>query len=509
MRNLFLCLLLLPLLAQRLPAQADLKALDTYIENARKEWAVPGLSVAVVKDGKVVLAKGYGVKELGKTDPVDDNTLFAIASNTKAFISASIALLVEEGKLKWDDPVKKYLPYFELYNPFVSAHTTVRDLLCHRVGLGTFSGDVLWFKSNYTAEEVVRHAKYLPAAYEFRAGYGYTNLMFIAAGEVIRAVSGQSWDAFVKARLFQPLGMNRSQTSVNDLVKTGNFATPHKSVYGPAEPIAYARWDNMGAAGGILSSATDMAKWLQLQLAHGAWGGKQVFKQESQDVFWTMHNSFRVGWNARSAAPARNFSGYALGWNVTDNGGRLVVSHGGGYDGMYSQVMLWPQANLGVVVLTNSMTGISGNLCNYIADRFLGNPEKDWCKQGLDGEKRHQATRKDWVDQRVKARVQGTTPSLPLKDLAGTYFDPLYGEVVIRESGNALELHFPHAPSLDAKLTHWHFNTFQIQWNEPHAWFDFGTIQFVADNKNQRVSELRFDVPNEDIFFEEIHAVRR
>ena len=202
MRNLFLCLLLLPLLAQRLPAQADLKALDTYIENARKEWAVPGLSVAVVKDGKVVLAKGYGVKELGKTDPVDDNTLFAIASNTKAFISASIALLVEEGKLKWDDPVKKYLPYFELYNPFVSAHTTVRDLLCHRVGLGTFSGDVLWFKSNYTAEEVVRHAKYLPAAYEFRAGYGYTNLMFIAAGEVIRAVSGQSWDAFVKERFF-------------------------------------------------------------------------------------------------------------------------------------------------------------------------------------------------------------------------------------------------------------------------------------------------------------------
>lgn len=196
--RLITCLFLF--IAFRLPAQVDAAALDAYFEKSVEDWGIPGMSVGIIKDGKVVLSKGYGVRELGKKDAIDGNTLFAIASNTKAFISASMVMLQEDGKLNLDDPVRKYLPYFTLYDEYASEHATVRDLLCHRLGLGTFSGDVVWFKSNYPAEEVVRRVRYLPQAYEFRAGYGYSNVMFITAGEVIRSAYGKPWSAFVKEK---------------------------------------------------------------------------------------------------------------------------------------------------------------------------------------------------------------------------------------------------------------------------------------------------------------------
>lgn len=491
-----------------LPAQPNPQTIDQYIDQARTAWQVPGLAVAIIKDGNVVLSKGYGVKSVGGVDNVDEHTLFAIASNTKAFISTSIALLVEEGKLKWDDPVQRYLPYFQLYDPYVTSHTTVRDLLCHRVGLGTFSGDVIWFKSLYSAEESVKRARYLPQAYEFRAGYGYSNLMFMAAGEVIKAVSGQSWDKFVHQRILVPLGMSRTQTSISTLATAGNFATPHKSIFGPAEPIAYANWDNMGAAGGLLSSVHDMTHWLQLHLNQGSWNGFSIYKPEAQEIFWSLHNSFNVNPATRNVYPGRNFAGYALGWSISETNGKRVLSHSGGYDGMYSQVLLVPDLNLGLVVLTNSMTSIGSMLCNYISAQYLGLPERNWSQIGLENERKGQAERRRWVEERQKARVLGTRPLLPLAQLAGTFYDPLYGEVLIDVKGSDLELRFPHAPALNATLTHWHHQTFLINWQEPHAWFDFGTIQFILDNNNQQVKALEFDVPNEDIFFEEIHAKR-
>lgn len=487
-------------------AQVDVTALDQYFQQAQKDWNVPGLSIAVVKDGKVVLAKGYGVLEKGKTSKADENSLYAIASNTKAFVSASIGILVEEGKLNWDDPVQKYLPYFELYDPYVSKHTTVRDLLCHRVGLGTYSGDAIWYKTNYSAEEVVKRVKYLPSAYEFRAGYGYTNLMFIAAGEVIRAASGKPWDVFVKERIFKPLGMERSQTSTSALGNLSNVAMPHKSIYGPAEPIPYAGWDNMGAAGGIISSVSDMAKWLNLQLNQGKYEGKTIFSAQTQETFWTMHNSFRVSAAQKQRYFKRHFSGYALGWSIADYGGRVVLSHGGGYDGMYSQVMMVPEEKLGIVVLTNSMTGISPNLCQYVVDRYLNLPLKDWSKEGIPGELQHQAERRKMVETRKAAQVKNTTPGVPQSALLGQYHDPLYGTLEVKLGANQqLELHFPHGPQLDAVLSHWHYDTYEIKWKQNHAWYDFGTLQFVTDN-NRKVVGIEFDVPNEDIFFEEIHA---
>ncbi|MEZ4986377.1 MAG: serine hydrolase domain-containing protein [Saprospiraceae bacterium] len=283
-----------------------------------------------------------------------------MASNTKAFIATSIAKLHEEGQLDMDAPVRTYLPWFTLYDEYVSAHTTVRDLLCHRVGLGTFSGDVVWYKSDLTAEQVIRQIRHLPQAYEFRAGYGYSNLMFITAGEVIRAVTGDSWDAYVRTQFLDPLGMTRTQTTVSKLASITNVATPHIS-RNDNQPIPWANWDNMGAAGGIVSSVSDMLRWLELQMNLGVYGEKRLFAASVPATCWRPHNPL---------GGSQNFSSAGLGWFLQSREGRRIVSHGGGYDGMYSQVMMAPDEQLGIVVLTNGMTGLSAALSNYIMDTY-------------------------------------------------------------------------------------------------------------------------------------------
>ena len=293
-------------------SQIDVKAIDKYIENARKDWNVPGMSVAIVKDGKVVLSKGYGIREIGKKDKVDDATQFAIASNTKAFVSSAISKLVEEGRLNWKDKVRDHLPYFALYGEYESANTTIEDLLCHRVGLGTFSGDVIWYKSERSAEEVVRSAKYVPKAYEFRSGYGYTNLMFITAGEVIRKVTGKPWEEYVKENFIQPLGMNNTVMSTNDLKE--NNATPHKPTLDDGTiPIAWTNWDNMSAAGAIISSSTDMAQWMMMNLDGGVWNEDTLIDKGQQNKLWTPHNNYYLSEGSKQRTPGRHFAGYGLG----------------------------------------------------------------------------------------------------------------------------------------------------------------------------------------------------
>lgn len=494
----------LPVAAQ--PAAADL---DTYFSKAHSDWKIPGMAIGVIKDGQVVLAKGYGALKHGGTEMADAQSLFAIASNTKAFVSAALGILVDEGKLSWDDPVIKHLPYFQLYDPYVSQQATVRDLLCHRVGLGTFSGDVIWYKSEYSAEEVLRRAAHVPQAYGFRSGYGYSNLMFIAAGEVIRAVSGQPWDEFVRARIFLPLGMARSQTSVAPLAKMTNVAQPHKTLDGDIVPIPYAKWDNMGAAGGIVSSVDDVLKWAQLHIDGGQHAGKAIFSPAAQQQMWQPHNNYAVSPAVKKRFPSRHVAGYALGWGYFDHAGKMVYSHGGGYDGMYSKVAIVPEAKLGIVVLTNGMKGISDALMYYVLEAYLSEqPTTHWSNQGLVSEGKGLTSWKSRVNERASSRVLGTKPSLPQADLAGTYHCPMYGDIRVAVDKGQLQLDFAAAPALAATLSHWHHDTYEIKWAETHAWFDFGTVQFVMDN-NHQVTELRFDVPNDDIFFEEIKAVRQ
>jgi len=479
---------------------------NAMIESWRKEYHVPGMSVGIIKDGKIILSEGYGVIEEGKSTPVDGNTLFAIASNTKAFISASLARLVSEGKLKWDDKVKMYLPYFELYDPCVSEMMTVRDLLCHRSGLGTFSGDVIWYRSEYTPEEVLKHVASLPSHYEFRNGYGYSNVMFIAAGEVIRKITGQSWDEYVKENFLAPLHMNRSITTTRVIPSTKNVAIPHKPEGNKETPIDWVEWNNVGAAGGIISSSDDMLKWMSMQLNHGIIGTDTFFSASSQTTMWTPQNSFTVSAKAHEIYN-RNFNAYGLGWGLADYQGHLVVSHTGGYDGMYSSVTMLPNDDIGVVVLTNSMHSIGPMLSYEIIDKILGLPQNDWEERGLKQDSSTWANKARRIQERMNAHQLGTTPTMTFDEISGLYRDKVYGDISIKQEQGQLMIEFKASPELSAKLTHWHYDVYQINWVKPQAWFSFGTVQFLKDN-NGKPDKLLFDIPNDDIFFEEINAVR-
>lgn len=484
--------------------QADLKKLDAYYSKALTDWDVPGMSIAIVKDGKVVFSKGYGVKESGKEDRTDPNTLYAIASNSKAFTSAAIAQLVDDGKLSWDDKVRKYLPDFALYDPWVSQETSVRDLLCHRVGLGTFSGDILWYRSTLTAEEIIQRVRYLPQAYGFRSGYGYSNVMYLTAGKVLENVTGQSWHQYIRDRFFQPLGMMRSISAARDLDKMGNFAMPHKLVDNKHIPMPWEEWETIAAMGGIISSADDMAKWMIFNLNHGVWNKDTLLSTASRNALWTPHNFFSV--NHTGADKTTHIRGYALGWNVSDYRGRYRVGHTGGYSGMLSAVTLIPDEKLGIVVLTNGMKGIFNPLVNYTIDAFLKAPEKDWSAEALARAKNFKDTR---IEERMKARLSGTKPTLPLMAYTGEYYTPAYGKISVIEQGGKLHLDFEHTPDLSATLDHWHQDVWEIKWKKPEllAWFSFGTIQFDLDN-NANVKGIRFDVPNDDLWFEELNAQR-
>lgn len=497
MKYLFsLCLLLVSAYAP-LGAQTA----QQITEDARRALAAfdtPGFAIGVIKNGEVLLSEGFGNRTSGKKEPVDGNTLFAIASNSKAFISTAIVKLHEEGKLDLDAPVQTYLPYFQLYDEYVSQHTTVRDLLCHRVGLGTFSGDAIWYKSDKTAEEIIRQIRYLPQAYPWRAGYGYTNLMFITAGEVIRSVTGQSWAEYVRENFLVPLNMDRTQTSVLPLAKMDNVATPHVTHRNNLQ-LKMAPWEASGAAGGIISSTNDMLHWMRAQLNEGTVVGKEIFPAAVQSQTFKVHNAY---------GGQLAFSGIGLGWFVYERAGKAVVTHGGGYDGMYSRVLMVPELELGIVVLSNSMTGLSSVLASRVRDLALGLDDEDWLTNATE---REQKGRESWQQKFVEptaSRVSGTQPSLKPEDMIGAYNDPLFGNFEVAQSGSGeLELRFDGSPRLNANLSHWHYDTWKLEWHEPHAWFDFGTVQFLKNNR-QQVSGLRFDVPNDDIFFEEFEPVK-
>lgn len=495
------------LLFSPVSAQIDTKPLDKYFAQALSDWEVPGMAIAIVKDGEMIFAKGYGVLEEGKKKKVDEHSMFAIASNTKAFVSAALAHLVWEKKISWNDQVVKHLPYFELYDAYSTHETTLRDILSHRVGLGSYSGDVIWYKSEYRAEDVIKHVKYVPQAYSYRAGFGYSNLMFITAGEVIKSVTGMPWDEFVERHFLMPLDMNRTVTSVHKLAGMKNVASPHKTIEGKITPIPFAAWDNSGAAGGIISNVEDLSKWMILQMNNGLSGADTLFSPNSQVDMWTPHNNYRISLSSQKNIPSKHFSGYGLGWGLSDYAGRKMVSHGGAYDGMYSRITMIPEEKVAVVVLTNSMTSISTPITMKAIDVLLGVGERDWSKEALPRTKKYAEYKRERVAKKVAAREADTKPTLPLEAYTGNYYDPMYGAArVIIEDGH-LVLDFAPAPHLKSDLSHWHYDTFKIDWRQVHAWFDFGTAQFVLNNNNE-VTGIEFDVPNDDIFFDEIHFVK-
>jgi CubicO group peptidase (beta-lactamase class C family) len=486
-------------------SKADLKQLDKYFTRMVEDWDVPGASIGIVKDGELVFTGNYGVLEAGKDAKPDANTLYAIASNSKAFTTAIIGMLVQEGKLDWNDKVKEYLPYFELYDPWVSNEVTIRDLLCHRVGLGTFSGDVIWYKSDLSAEDIIRRVRYLEKRFDFRSGYGYSNVMYIAAGEVIREVSGKSWSENVNARILEPLGMDRTITTPNQLEAKGNFATPHAREHDTNIPIAWENWETVGAMGGIISSVEDVSKWMIFNLDHGMLGNDTLLTKETRNMVWTPHNNFMVDHTSPNEFN-RHFSAYGLGWGLSDYHGHFRVGHTGAYDGMITAVTLIPDENLGVVVLTNGMKSPIMAATYYAIDKFLGLETRDWSAEYLErtNDRQREDTR---ISTRKAKRVPNTSPSLEPKEYTGVYYSDIYGEIKISLESDQLRMEFEHSPYLSATLSHWHHDVWEIKWDNRHAWFSFGTVKFNLDN-NLEVLGMDFDVPNDDIFFEELKPYR-
>ncbi len=500
--SLFLLLFVFPAFVFAQSLDEKLKEIDAYAEKTRTDWNVPGIAIAIVKDDKVVFAKGYGVRQLTKPEKVDENTLFAIASNSKAFTTASLAILVDEKKLDWDDKVIKYLPEFQMYDPYITREITVRDLVTHRSGLDTFSGDLLWYETNYSADEILRRMRFLKPTSSFRSKFGYQNLMFVAAGKVIEKVSGKSWSEFVTARILQPLGMARTTTSIKDL--KDNYSMPHNESGGRLRVLHLGNVDAAVAVGGLNSSVADVAKWLRLQLGKGKFDGKKIFSERQSGEMWSAQTILGVNPFPAKDAPTQFFSAYGLGWFLNDYRGRKVVSHGGGLDGMISQTAMMPSENLGLVVLTNSETGVNTIMQNKIFDVFLDAPKRDWSAERLERAKQNKLRQVE-ADKKLDAqRIANTKTSLSLKDYAGNYTDQLYGDATITEENGKLVLRFVQSPNFIADLEHWHYDTFQIKWRESVAYnFPRGFITFTID-KMGKTDEMKIDQPNNDFWFYEL-----
>ena len=471
----FLAPVLLALLAASFaPAQTTLnnvpQDLDAFAARVLKEFEVPGLAVAIVKDGKVVLAKGYGVRKLGEPTPVDENTLFGIASNTKAFTAAALAMLVDEGKISWDDAVTKHLPAFQLYDPYVTREMTIRDLLTHRSGLGLGAGDLLWWPpTDYSREEIIRRFRYVKPATSFRSRYAYDNVLYMVAGQVVAAVTGKTWYDFIKERIFTPLGMTTSNTSVAALTASRDAAIPHAKVDGRLKAITHLPLENVGPAGAINSSVAEMAKWLIAQLNRGQIGeGRRLFSERQNREMWSAQTITPLGDPPPHLAALRaNFSAYGLGWGLTEYRGFKIVSHTGGLMGFVSRVTLVPDLNLGVVVLTNQQSGGAFQSMTYrILDHFMNAPAADWVAGFKKSEEMGLARAAEVEKRLASTRAADSKPSLSLAKYAGRYTDAWYGDVTISLENAKLVLRFSHTPLLVGDLEHWQHDTFVARWRD-------------------------------------------
>jgi CubicO group peptidase (beta-lactamase class C family) len=514
---LLLVALAAPLSAQRpqTPVTTLPKDLDRYVEQAMREFGVPGLALAVVKDGKVVLARGYGVKKLGAPEKVDALTQFGIASNTKVFTAVALGILVEQGKLGWDKPVIDYLPWFAMYDPFVTRELTIRDLLVHRSGFGLGAGDLLWWPaSTYDRKEIARRLRYIKPATSFRSAYAYDNVLYTVAGEVIETVSGRTWEDFVQAEILAKVGMTHSTVRHSDAAGAGNVATTHAVVEGTLKPVAPMTSDNTNPAGGINSGAEDMAKWLLVMADSGRLAdGSRLYSARTARQLWSIVTPLGTGSAPPHLAPlSTDFNGYGLGLFLRDYRGTKVATHTGGLPGYLSRVTTVPSARLGVAVLLNAESGAAFDAITWrLVDHFLGAQPFDW----IGGFKRQRAVGDSALAAQRQAaatsRNASSKPSLPLAKYAGTYRDAWYGDVEIVDEGGRLAIRFKHTPVLVGDLEHWQYDTFLARWRDRELRADaYVTFQLGPDGKVEQVklvpesAEVDFSFDFQDLLLEPV-----
>lgn len=443
--------------------------LDAWVARTMKTFDVPGIAVAIVKDDKVVLAKGYGVRKMGDPTPVDEFTTFAIGSNTKAFTTAALATLVDAGKLAWDDPVYQRMPGFVMYDPYVSHEMTIRDLLTHRSGMGLGEGDLLfWPQSTYTRDEIIHKLRYMKPQSSFRSHYAYDNLLYMTAGQIIPAVTGTSWDDYVQQKIFAPLGMTHSNVSVKVNREGTDIAYPHSKVDGKLQVIPFGELENVGPAGSINSCAADMAKWVRVQLKRGKLneGDGRLFSEQRSKEMWTGQTILPVESPTGARAALRpNFADYALGFVVQDFRGRKMVWHTGGVGGFVSRVTMIPEENLGVVVLTNAQSDEAFEaITDHVLDYYLGAKETDWITVFKEMVDKEEADAAEEMKKAEGARDAKSGPSLGLEKYAGVYEDAWYGPITLKMENGGLVMTFDHTPSMIGDVEHWQHDTFKVHW---------------------------------------------
>jgi CubicO group peptidase (beta-lactamase class C family) len=435
---------------------------EQWIEDGLEQWELPGMAIGIVKDGEAVLAEGYGLLKLGERDRVNGDTQFGIASVTKHMVGVTLGILVDEGVISWNDPVKKHIPWFELSDPHATAHVTIRDLLTHQVGVGRMLGNRLQFMTHRSREALLRSMKYHEFEQPFRSNYVYSNVMYTLAGEVVTHVTDQTWDDFLIDRLFRPLGMVRSNTSIHDLDPNGNAAWPHQYIKGEVVTIPRRSWDNAAPAGGVNSTASDMTQWMKFMLdTPGEYNGNQLVSERTMRDIQTP----KVAQNINNIQAAQRSYGYGL--SVTDYRGYRVLSHGGATDGMNTTFMLIPELDFGIVVMTNSFNSFREAVAYTVIDHMIGHEGNDWNSRYFDSyTNRYQAV-KQMREEFEQTRIPNTTPSHEASAYTGSYHDDQYEDAEVFQEDGELRLRLWGDESLTATLEHWHHNTFRIVWDNP------------------------------------------
>jgi CubicO group peptidase (beta-lactamase class C family) len=464
-------------------------SLDNYINRALTNWRIPGAAVCIVKDGKVVMMKGYGIKELGLNNKVDENTLFMIGSNTKAFTATALAMLQTQGKLSLDDKVTKYLPEFKLHDKFAGEEAVISDLLCHRIGFRTFQGDFTFYNTNLTREQIIQKMALVHAAYPFRTKWGYTNSAFLTAGQIIPKVTGKPWEVYLKENIFAPLGMMNTLALSADITKSLNRTVPHTLVNGQLTPIPYAQIDGLAPAGAISSSINDMSKWVLAQLNDGKVGQRQVIPSAAIDI--TRQPQDIVG-SITYLTGETSYELYGLGWFLQTYSNRQIVSHTGGVNGYLSSVTLVPKDHLGIVILTNTDANSFFEAMKWdILDAYFKLPFRNYNEKYLASFKARQADQ-ELQDKKLRDSVAlNLPPALPPSKYTGKYINDLYGSMIVTQGmNNDLEMRFEHHTKMYAHLQPLGGNRFYVTFSDP----TYGKAIFPFTVENGKVKSVKVKV---------------
>lgn len=434
---------------------------ESWVESGMERWEIPGISIAVVKDGEVAYSGGFGVLKLGDSTPVDEHSQFGIASVSKHITASSLAILVDEGKINWNDPVIKHIPWFQLSDPWATAHVTIHDLLTHQVGVGRVLGNRLQFMTNRSRNELLYSLRYHDFEQPFRSAYVYSNVMYTVAGEVVEAVTGQTWDEFIHERFFDPLQMTRTNSSISDLHPDGNAAWPHQYIEDEVVTIPRRSWDVAAPAGGVNSTAADMARWMLLQLNNG----------EYNDTVYISPSSLRAIQTPKVALPLNSVDAsqrsYGYGFNISDYNGYRMLEHGGASDGMNTSYALFPELGLGVIVMTNTFNTFREAIVRTIADHVIGVETTDWDSIYHNSFVRQFDAVSERRNRMHQDRASETTPAFDLQQYTGTYQHPMYDSAEITlENGNLYVTIFDDE-NLKGQLEHWEYDTFRILWTNP------------------------------------------